>query len=57
MGGMLEILRNAWKIPDLRKKLLFTIGMIIVYRIGTRIPDRKSVVVGKCVYLGGGRLI
>lgn len=38
MGGMLEILRNAWKIPDLRKKLLFTIAMLIVYRIGSHIP-------------------
>ena len=38
MGGMLETLRNAWKIPDLRRKLLFTIAMLIVYRIGSRIP-------------------
>lgn len=38
MGGMLEILRNAWKIPDLRKKLLFTIAMLIIYRIGSHIP-------------------
>lgn len=38
MGGMLEILRNAWKIPDLRRKLLFTIAMLVVYRIGSHIP-------------------
>ncbi len=38
MGGMLEILRNAWKIPDLRRKLLFTIAMLIVFRIGAHIP-------------------
>jgi preprotein translocase, SecY subunit len=38
MGGMLEILRNAWKIPDLRRKLLFTIAMLIIYRIGSHIP-------------------
>ncbi len=38
MGGMLEILRNAWKIKDLRKKLLFTVAMLIVYRIGSHIP-------------------
>ncbi len=38
MGGMLEILRNAWKIPDLRRKLLFTIAMLIVFRIGSHIP-------------------
>ncbi len=38
MGGMLEILRNAWKIPDLRRKLLFTIAMLVVFRIGSHIP-------------------
>lgn len=38
MGGMLEILRNAWKIPDLRRKLLFTVAMLIVFRIGAHIP-------------------
>jgi preprotein translocase subunit SecY len=36
--GMVEILRNAWKIPDLRKKLLFTIALLVVYRIGSHIP-------------------
>jgi preprotein translocase subunit SecY len=39
MGGMMETLRNAWKIPDLRKKILFTIAMLIVYRIGAYIPN------------------
>jgi len=38
MGGMLEVLRNAWKIPDLRKKIFFTIGMLAVYRLGCFIP-------------------
>ena len=37
--GMMETLRNAWKIPDLRKKILFTIAMLIVYRIGSHIPN------------------
>jgi len=38
MGGMLEILKNAWKIPDLRRKLLFTVAMLVVFRIGAHIP-------------------
>jgi preprotein translocase subunit SecY len=38
MGGMLDILRNAWKIPDLRKKILFTVLMLLVFRIGSVIP-------------------
>ncbi len=38
MGNMLETLKNAFKIPDLRKRLLFTIFMIVVFRIGGNIP-------------------
>ena len=39
MGGMLDTLRNAWKIPDLRKRILFTVAMLIVYRLGSFIPN------------------
>ena len=35
---MLKTIRNAWSIPDLRKKLLFTLMIIIVFRIGSVIP-------------------
>ena len=35
---MLTTLRNAWKIADLRKKLLFTLLIILLYRIGNIIP-------------------
>lgn len=38
MSGMIETLKNAFKIPDLRKKLIFTLLMLIVYRIGIRVP-------------------
>lgn len=38
MGNMLETLKNAFKIPDLRKRLLFTIFMIVVFRIGGNMP-------------------
>jgi hypothetical protein len=27
-------LRNAWKIADLRKKILFTLFIIVLYRLG-----------------------
>ncbi len=37
-GGLLETLRNAWKISDLKKKLLFTVGMLLIFRIGGHIP-------------------
>jgi preprotein translocase subunit SecY len=35
---MLSTLRNAWKVPDLRKKLLFTAFMIALFRLGNYIP-------------------
>ncbi|MGE5631150.1 MAG: preprotein translocase subunit SecY [Caulobacteraceae bacterium] len=35
---MFNTLRNAWKIPDLRNKMLFTMAMLIVYRLGSFIP-------------------
>ena len=35
---MLQTLRNAWKIPDLRKKMLFTLLMLIIFRLGTYVP-------------------
>jgi len=38
MEGMFQTMRNAWKIADLRKKLLFTVAMLIVFRIGSHIP-------------------
>jgi preprotein translocase subunit SecY len=34
MAGMFQTLRNAIKIPDLRKKLVFTVLMLLIYRIG-----------------------
>ena len=35
---MFKTLANAWKIADLRKKLLFTILIILLYRLGSAIP-------------------
>ena len=31
---MLETIKNAWKIPELRKKLLFVIGALTLFRFG-----------------------
>jgi preprotein translocase subunit SecY len=31
-------IRNAWRIPDLRKKLLYTLLIIVVFRFGSVIP-------------------
>ena len=35
---MLETIKNAWKIPEIRRKILFTFFIIIVFRIGSVIP-------------------
>lgn len=31
-------MRNAWKIDDLRKKILFTLVIILLYRLGNAVP-------------------
>ena len=35
---MFQTLRNAWKIEDLRKKLLFTLLILVIVRLGCAIP-------------------
>ncbi|MGZ5430714.1 MAG: preprotein translocase subunit SecY, partial [Thermoanaerobaculia bacterium] len=35
---MLESFRNIFAIPDLRKRVLFTFGLLAIYRIGSHIP-------------------
>lgn len=35
---MFKTIRNAWMIPDLRRKILFTILIVICFRIGSVIP-------------------
>ncbi len=35
---MLDTLRSAWKVADLRKKVLFTLLMFLVFRIGVHVP-------------------
>jgi preprotein translocase subunit SecY len=35
---MLEKIRNIFKIPELRKRILFTLGIFLIYRLGGHIP-------------------
>ncbi|MBQ3151331.1 MAG: preprotein translocase subunit SecY [Clostridia bacterium] len=35
---MLKVIVNAWKIPELRKKMLFTLLIILIFRVGAAIP-------------------
>lgn len=43
---MLDTLKNAWRIPELKKKILFTLFILLVFRVGASIPvpfvDLKS---------------
>ena len=35
---MFTTLSNAWKLPELRKKIMFTIVVLLIYRVGNVIP-------------------
>ena len=35
---MLSALLNAWRTPDLRKRLIFTFGVVALYRVGSWLP-------------------
>jgi len=56
---VIEAIRNALRIPDLRKKIIFTLGIIALYRVGAHIPvpgvnpaDVKDLVQGAGSALG-----
>jgi preprotein translocase subunit SecY len=35
---LLETLRNAWRIKELRQRIIFTLLMLVVYRLGSHVP-------------------
>ena len=35
---MLQTLRNAWKVEEIRRKILFTLLIVLLYRIGNAVP-------------------
>jgi len=35
---MIQTIRNAWAVPELRKKILFTIFALLIFRLGSAIP-------------------
>ncbi|HHY94096.1 MAG TPA: preprotein translocase subunit SecY, partial [Firmicutes bacterium] len=35
---MLESIRRAWRLPDLRRRILYTLAMLLVFRVGTHVP-------------------
>ena len=49
---MFSVFRNAWKIEDLRKKILYTLFILVIFRLGSSItvpfldPDKMAAVFG-----------
>ncbi len=35
---MIEAIRNAFRLPDLRRKLLITLGILVIYRLVSHVP-------------------
>ncbi len=35
---MIRTVAKAWNIPDIRKKIIFTLAMLLIFRIGSQIP-------------------
>lgn len=35
---MIQALRNAWGLPEIRNKILFTLFILIIYQFGTHVP-------------------
>ncbi|MFI6326325.1 preprotein translocase subunit SecY [Nonomuraea sp. NPDC050556] len=52
---MLSLFTRAFRVPDLRKKMLFTLGIIVLFRIGQIMPAPGVDVVSVRECLGGAR--
>ena len=39
-GSMLQAVSNAFKLPDLRRKIVFTLAILVVYRLAAHIRCR-----------------
>ncbi|MCB0811671.1 MAG: preprotein translocase subunit SecY, partial [Flavobacteriales bacterium] len=35
MKNLIDTIRNIWRIEELRKRILITLGLLLVYRIGS----------------------
>lgn len=56
---MFKVFRDAFHIQDLRKKILFTLFVIVIFRIGSKIPVPflDSNALGQMTAFGGGNLL
>lgn len=68
---MLDAIRNAFRLPDLREKLLITVGILVLYRLAANIPlpgvnrdaldlmfrgDNQNMLLGLLNFFSGGGL-
>ncbi len=37
MAGFAESIRNIWKVEELRQRIIYTLGLLVVYRIGAQV--------------------
>ncbi len=51
---MLDAIRNAWRLPDLRRKVLFTLFILVIYRVASHIPVPNVNVTALQQVFGGG---
>ena len=58
---MFKTLRNAWAVPELRKKVLFTVFVLLIYRLGCQIPvpfiDPDTLKLIQSSYAGEGTIL
>ena len=56
---MFDKLANIFRIPDLRKRILFTLGMLFVYRLGGHLADSwdRYRQAGRFLYIEGRRAV
>src|SRR4029077_9499523 len=52
---VLSAFASAFRTPDLRKKLLFTLGIIVLYRLGASVPTPNTDVknINNCIKIAG----
>ena len=36
--GMIQTFKQAWRIPEMRRKLIFTLIVMVIFRLGSNIP-------------------
>lgn len=55
MGGVFKTLSNAWKITDLRKRILFTVMMLVIFRLGSYlfVPGLDRAAIAQLMTKGG----